>query len=152
MLYQSNRYDAGTFLLYMDSYEKDNPVGRYYNPVSGESGSFCSLTQLLLRLEQSMNDAGAPQSFQRVRAFQPLVRFEENHSVGGQVGRKASFAVHILFRRNASWQGSVVWLDEKKAMPFRSVLELISLMHSAMQEEGKGAWMEWEQLYQKMSE
>ncbi|MDO4530817.1 MAG: hypothetical protein Q4C06_02450 [Bacillota bacterium] len=152
MLYQSNHYDARTFLLYMDMYENDNPIGRYYNPGRGESGSFRSMTQLLLKLEQSMDEEGMPQSFQKVRTFLPLSGYTEDGGVGSQMGKKATFAVHILFRRNASWQGSVVWLDEKKTMPFRSVLELISLMHSAMHGEKERAWTEIEHAYGKAAE
>ena len=152
MLYQSNHYDTRTFLLYMDTYKNDNPVGRYYNPGRGESGSFRSMTQLLLKLEQSMDEEGMPQSFQKVRTFLPLSGYTEDSGVGSQMGRKATFAVHILFRRNASWQGSVVWLDEKKTMTFRSVLELISLIHSALRKERELAWAEFDHAYKKTAD
>ena len=47
-------------------------------------------------------------------------------------GDVATFAVRVLFRQNASWQGSVVWLEGKKEEKFRSALELFNLMGSAL--------------------
>ena len=38
----------------------------------------------------------------------------------------------MIFRQNASWQGSVTWLDKGREESFRSVLELLLLMDSAI--------------------
>lgn len=141
MLYKMQHQDARTFLLYIDSYENDVPVGRFYHPSGGEGDVFHSLTQLLLKLEQSMDEEEMPQSFQKVRTFAPFRGYWGTGTVSGQMGRKATFAVNILFRRNASWQGSLVWLDEKKTQPFRSVLEFISLLNSALQKERGHDWI-----------
>ncbi|MBS4031505.1 MAG: hypothetical protein KGZ63_08810 [Clostridiales bacterium] len=43
-----------------------------------------------------------------------------------------SFLVKIQFSQNSTWQGTVQWLDEKKSMPFRSLLELIQLVNDAI--------------------
>ena len=43
--------------------------------------------------------------------------------------------MRILFRQNASWQGSVTWLEGGRDESFRSVLELLLLMHSALETE-----------------
>jgi len=50
----------------------------------------------------------------------------------GVRGEQETFDVKILFRQNASWQGSVVWLEQKQEQSFRSVLELILLFDSAL--------------------
>jgi len=72
--------------------------------------------------------------------------------VSPQMGKQATFAVNILFRRNASWQGSLTWLDEKETITFRSVLELISLMNSALL-KGKGpVWPLFGAAYEKTAE
>ena len=51
--------------------------------------------------------------------------------------RKA-FVVQILSRENATWQGTVTWLDGKKTQPFRSALELLRLMESAVTTSERG--------------
>ena len=43
--------------------------------------------------------------------------------------------VRIQFRQNASWQGTVQWLEGKKTLPFRSMLELVHLLREATEME-----------------
>ena len=151
MLYKMQRYDARTFLLYIDSYENDVPVGRFHHPGREESGSFHGLTQLLLKLEQLMDEEDMPQSFQKVRTFAPTMGYWESGTVSSRMGRQATFAVHILFRRNASWQGMLTWLDEKETMQFRSVLEFISLMNSALHKGKDPVWSAFDEDYREMA-
>lgn len=154
MLYQMQRYDARTFLLYIDSYENNVPVGRYYHPGREEGGSFYGLTQLLLKLEQNMDEEDMPQSFQKVRTFVPVTGYlqEEQNAISSRMGKQATFAVNILFRRNASWQGSLMWLNEKKTQQFRSVLEFISLLNSSLQKENGSVWSLYDRNFEEIAE
>lgn len=56
-----------------------------------------------------------------------------NRDSGGvsRSGREA-FLVRILYQENATWQGTVTWVDGKKTYTFRSELELIRLMDSIL--------------------
>ena len=47
---------------------------------------------------------------------------------------QGTFIVNIKFRENATWQGEVVWVDKKQKKCFRSALELMKLMDSALDE------------------
>jgi hypothetical protein len=47
-------------------------------------------------------------------------------------GKLATFSMRLLFRQNASWQGSVYWHEGKSDENFRSALELLFLMDSAI--------------------
>ena len=51
------------------------------------------------------------------------------------MGKKQTFIVEIKDTRCQSWQGSVEWVQEQKKQAFRSVIELLKLMDSAMGEE-----------------
>ena len=53
------------------------------------------------------------------------MRKQQNH--GNQ-----SFVVSIKSQENHTWQGSVTWVEEQKQENFRSVLELLKLMDSAI--------------------
>lgn len=54
----------------------------------------------------------------------------------GEVGASpATFVVTVKCRQNATWQGSVQWLEKKKTLHFRSTLELIRLMDEAVAEQ-----------------
>ena len=44
---------------------------------------------------------------------------------------KSTFLVHIRFRRNATWQGSITWLETGRVQEFRSAFEMLKLMEEA---------------------
>lgn len=46
--------------------------------------------------------------------------------------RQKSFIVEIKDTQNQSWQGNLTWVEEKKKISFRSTLELIKLIDSAV--------------------
>lgn len=52
--------------------------------------------------------------------------------MGQMMEERKAFVVQILSRENATWQGTVTWLDGKRTQPFRSTLELLRLMDSAV--------------------
>ena len=45
----------------------------------------------------------------------------------------ARFTVQITSAEGATWQGSVTWAEKKQTANFRSALELIKLMDSAVE-------------------
>ena len=51
---------------------------------------------------------------------------------GGKEREKGTFVVRIMNRNNSTWQGSLDWVEEKKTQNFRSALELIKLIDSAL--------------------
>ncbi len=55
--------------------------------------------------------------------------------------KKETFVVHIFSQENSTWQGQVTWLNENETKNFRSLLELIKLMDTAMETEGCGGRM-----------
>ena len=50
---------------------------------------------------------------------------------------KQTFVVEVVDQQNASWQGTVKWLNTGKKENFRSALELLRLIDSALIEEKK---------------
>ena len=46
-----------------------------------------------------------------------------------------TFVVKILDRQNATWQGSVTWLEEHKVQYFRSALELMKMIDGALDDK-----------------
>lgn len=56
---------------------------------------------------------------------------------GGERSSKtgsAYFLVKIMFRKNTSWQGEICRLDKNERVFFRSLFEMVMLMHQAMEE------------------
>lgn len=50
---------------------------------------------------------------------------------------KQTFLIEVIDQQNASWQGAVNWINTGKKENFRSALELIRLIDSALEEEKK---------------
>ena len=48
---------------------------------------------------------------------------------------RQSFIVNIAHRQNATWQGTVTWVDKNQTQCFRSALELMFLIDSAVSAE-----------------
>lgn len=127
-----------TSLVCVDDYGNSVPKGRIYHPYCAEGIAFSSLIQFLTELQGILEDIDFPKAYRSARSFADV----REHTTGppgtdSRTGAQATFAVKILFRQNASWQGSVVWLEEKKEQSFRSVLELILLLNSALQTNSK---------------
>ena len=54
-------------------------------------------------------------------------------------GKRETFVVRVLCRQNNTWQGEVLWAEQNEKQYFRSALELMELMDSAIEEEeGEG--------------
>ena len=122
-----------TVLVCVDRYENGVPQGQLYLP--GQGGErFESLSQLLLRAERLLNQAGGVQSFTTPRIFALAKPLPPAPCDAGELtrGSAATFEMRVLFRQNASWQGELLWLEKNTRQSFRSVLELITLMDSAL--------------------
>ena len=121
--------------LCIDSYEHGVPAGRYYHPaLEGGGCAFQSLTQLLVGVEDLLDGTNFPQSFTARRTFVPQAETPPGGGAAGapEKGALATFDIRLLFRQHASWQGGVVWIEGKAEQSFRSVLELVLLLDSAL--------------------
>ena len=133
------RSENQKILVCIDSYENGNPRGRFYNSYTGD-GCFESLSQLLIKTEEILDELQAPQSYTTPRSFSHLVEPMEVSHEGSRVrkGAEATFELRVIFRQHTSWQGVVVWQEQQREQSFRSVLELILLMDSALRQlEGR---------------
>ena len=122
-----------TNIVCVDTYQRGILHGRFYNHSLKAGKTFHCLTQLLQEMENTLNKMDFPKAYTAARSFAPVTpATAEDTCEEDPVGKQATFAVRILFRQNASWQGSVVWMEEGREESFRSALELIFLMDSAL--------------------
>lgn len=137
--------------------------GRLYHRGGPEPVLFENTGQALIEMEKWCDRVGYPQPEVVVRKFKTkasvpdsgtaqkrdknpeqlrIRKIEEAVSVASEdllneEGNKGTFVVHIKYRQNATWQGQVMWAEKKQTCSFRSALELLKLIDSALDEEKK---------------
>ena len=126
-------------IVCVDSYDDGVLKGRFYNPYR-DVENFSSLSQFLLKIEEILDNRQMPQSYTSPRKFSMLLQPEDRAASSPiRKGVKATFELKVIFRQHSSWQGVIVWREQKTEHSFRSVLELVILMDSAIRGlEGSG--------------
>lgn len=119
-------------IVCIDSYEEGVLQGRLYSPFR-EMETFSSLSQFLLKMEHLLDLQNMPRAYTETRTFsdQPGMQLAWN-MMPVRKGAMATFELQILFRQHTSWQGVLCWVGEDVQQQFRSVLELIILLDSAL--------------------
>lgn len=104
-------------------------------------------------MNQMMDELSSPQASTALRSFcdrkkeaesevalyqrreQILERYYEKEFMQSRLSRKPQIQIEVLYRQNATWQGRISLMRpfEPRCKCFRSVLELIHLIHSAYQ-------------------
>ena len=134
-----------TSIIAVDSYSSIDFCGKLYNPFYKQCVQIKSFQQLIKELDSLMDEIGCPMSGMEKRSFtkysyadsRALFLTDKDHASKGKV---ATFAIRIHYRNNASWQGTVKWLEGDAEECFRSVLELFWLIDSAMSVECGGRY------------
>ena len=124
------------FQICVDSCLNRVVQGRIYRPYHS-GGTFESLLELIRKIETQLNEQKLPQAYTEARQFLPVWQDPEHRPVPAQPlkGRVATFQIQIYFRQHSSWQGTILWKEHHTVQSFRSVLEMILLMDSALQEQ-----------------
>lgn len=135
-------HQNGVLRVCVDRIEEGRASGRVYSQRLAAPLPFSSMGGLLLQLERLLEEQNFPQASQRLRTFGGAVpvRAEavlpegamDAGEVAGARGEIATFALNILSRRNATWQGRLDWLDGGPAQVFSSDLELLDLVEQRL--------------------
>ena len=138
-----------SLIICVDTYDKKVWSGRLFSHFSREPKTFTDSHQLLFRMEAFYDWYGFPQPSMKSRSFkqsgeqmavwqgkqkEESIVLTDDEMMDNR-GDKATFVVHIQYRQNATWQGTVVWAEQQKSCNFRSALELLKLIDSALDKE-----------------
>ena len=121
----------------IDSHRNGEVTGRFYNRYLENGTPFASLMQFLIEMERVLDRMDFPKAYTTTRTFAKAPPETEPGQTGQELqkGEKATFVLRVVFRQNASWQGTITWLEGKQEQSFRSVLELMLLMHNALSDQ-----------------
>ncbi|WP_295867839.1 hypothetical protein [uncultured Oscillibacter sp.] len=125
-------------LVCIDSWDDGVCTGRLiHRELPGPVG-FRGVMQFLLEMEKLLDDMQFPEPFAKTRSFTQGTPLTGVSAQDTQKGHVATFNLRVLFRQNASWQGSLQWLEGHQEASFRSVLELLLLLNSTVEEAKQG--------------
>ncbi len=127
--------------------------GRIFHQYADEPIEFGGISQMILEMENLFDEWDFPQRGLAERKFdkkrevhkRPPVNQDDDRlkieiisdthgvrNVQNKKGRLGTFAVQVVFRQDASWQGHVIYQEENEKLDFKSALELIKIIDRAM--------------------
>lgn len=134
-------------MVCVDGVENGDIYGRYFHRYKKEETFFLNSAMLFSEVEQFYDIIGYPQAAMRTRNFiereREKVPAKEHMAVisDGQAliqlrGNLATFLVGVTSRQNASWQGDVVWMEQKIRKHFCSDMDLMVFVDEAVKKSG----------------
>lgn len=154
--------ENGTFRIYqspnvvnlcIDTYDGERQGGRLWNQYMTEPFCFSTLIEALESMEALYDRLCYPYASTETRSFLEEgcrevgeegildTRGREHrvvepfHRLISHRGQDATFIIRVQYRQHSSWQGEIVWVDGGRRRYFRSVLELLKLIDSAMEKD-----------------
>ena len=124
--------EAGISVICIDRYEERIPEGRFYNQQYPDGVHFHGVMDFLRKMEHILERTNQAPSGVRTFTNASVTETRVPEGTKSHEGICGTFAVRILFLQNASWQGSISWLEGYREESFRSVLELLLLIDSAL--------------------
>jgi len=131
------------FIVMVDRYENADITGQVLDQSTGYLCDFHSLVKLPAIMDKLCDKYKLPQKTHQLRGFSYS---DSRKDIDGgddkmaeekvpEKGAKATFLVTIRYRQNATFQGSIKWLEANEERNFRSELEMIKLIDDAVIDE-----------------
>ena len=130
-------------MVCVDGVENGDIYGRYFHRYKKEETFFPDSATLVIEMERFYDAIGYPQAATKTRKFMEREREKvpakehmtviyDSQTLMQFRGKLATFLVGVTSRQNASWQGDVVWMEQKIRMHFCSDMELVVFVDDAV--------------------
>jgi len=132
---RQDRYPRGTYKLQIIPGPDKAAAYRLTNLVTRRCYCCCSLYRLLNTLDRDLTDNRYPQRSVEYRTWEVkkhMKDFDPEETSAEPATVSPTFVIRVLFRQNATWQGSIQWLEGKQTRQFRSEYEMLKLMDEAV--------------------
>lgn len=140
-------------LIKVEGYTGGVIAGLLYNPYLDVSYRFKDVVDFTDKLDAMFDELSFPQAAMSYRSFDAAKAKKKKAGKGAAQAPPAKeveaqpvdkkeklnpqdsdvFIVHVQFRQNATWQGTIKWAGENEEKRFRSTLELLKIMDSALE-------------------
>ena len=130
-------------MVCVDGVENGDIYGRYFHRYKKEETFFPDSATLVIEMERFYDAIGYPQAATKTRKFMEREREKvpakehmtviyDSQTLMQFRGKLATFLVGVTSRQNASWQGDVVWMEQKIRKHFCSDMELVIFVDDAV--------------------
>lgn len=130
-------------MVCVDGVKNGDIYGRYFHRYKKEETFFLNSAMLFSEVEQFYDIIGYPQAAMRTRNFiererekvpakEHMTVIYDSQTLMQFRGKLATFLVGVTSRQNASWQGDVVWMEQKIRKHFCSDMELVVFVDDAV--------------------
>jgi len=116
----------------VDDYSNGILNGRVNIPFLQAEYSFRNTMDFLKKTDVMLEKMKFPTSISKCGSFSAKRPEAAAPAQTVEDGKLATFLLRVIFRENASWQGSLVWMEGRQGESFRSTLEMLMLMDSAL--------------------
>lgn len=128
-------------VICVDDILNDDVSGRLFTQYNNEPIVILNSMQMFNQMEDMYDRINFPQSSVRIRGFgkatNSVVAQERISQVRTSTdlmefrGGKATFAIDVTSRQNATWQGVIYWIEEDILKEFSSFMDMLALIDSA---------------------
>ena len=130
-------------MVCVDGVENGDIYGRYFHRYKKEETFFPDSATLVIEMERFYDAIGYPQAAtktgkfmererEKVPAKEHMTVIYDSQTLMQFRGNLATFLVGVTSRQNASWQGDVVWMEQKIRKHFCSDMELVVFVDDAV--------------------
>ena len=129
--------------LCIDAVSEYGVQARMFHPYIENPVFIQDLGILPIKIADYFEIVNFPQASTVIRSFFPLKEAVcereadikmTKEKIQRKRGENSTFVINVLHRQNATWQGQLHWVEKNKSQNFRSALELLKLIDSALEQ------------------
>lgn len=127
------------------TYQAHDFTGYFLIPLREGKIEFSSFADMVIQIDEILNEVEFPQCCVDMRSFSPIKPKKQERgidpmaveqypvfTVQKSLANEHLFDLRVLYRRQASWQGEITSLRLNRRLSFRSAVELLYLIRSAL--------------------
>jgi hypothetical protein len=139
---RQGRYPKGTYKV-LFARQSGNTEYCMVNLTTSRQTRSHTVWDLIKNIETDLSDNKYPQSSIQYRSWGSAAPVDSKPEQGNVISIDSvkatapqevyspTFIVKVLYRQNATWQGTIQWIEGKQTRQYRSVNELLKLMDEA---------------------
>lgn len=138
----SANYLGVEWRLCIDQLDGGAVIGSAYSTFLTEAMPFRDIGLLVLRIDSILDFHNFPQAFLAMRSFGDTAEIPayaaapdagiSPETLAEAYGKTDTICIHIVSRRNATWQGRISFFDDCDPVFFQSTLELLRLLNTRL--------------------